>query len=437
MTNGVHVSSWDSAEADAVWTCACGKERWLGSVEDLCADVAKISDEDVWNLRVSQRQALIHYARRRLVRQMAGRGAPAELTEKAARVLDPNALTLGFARRFAEYKRPNLLLQDPDRLAALLRNPHAPVQLVVAGKAHPNDPAGKALVQAMTRFAARADVWDRVVFLEDYDMALAEFLVAGIDVWLNTPRRPWEACGTSGMKVLVNGGLNLSVLDGWWAEAYRPEVGWALSGEEDRDDARHDAADAVNLYAVLEREVVPEFYDRDPAGIPRRWLERIRTSMAHLTPQFSSNRMVREYVESFYLPAAREVNRRQDHSAKLAQELDAWHRRVREGWKTLRFGDMQVAEEPDHWRFEVPVYLADLLPHDIQVELYADPLRSGEPPLRIAMEQGEAIPGTVHGYVYGADAPTSRPSRHFTPRVVPFHPDAHVPLEETLILWRR
>ena len=217
----------------------------------------------------------------------------------------PTRLTLGFARRFATYKRPNLLLHDPERLLRLLTNPQRPMQLIMAGKAHPADQAGQALIQEWTHFIRRPEVRPHVIFLSDYDMLLTEQLVQGVDVWLNTPRRPWEACGTSGMKVLVNGGINLSELDGWWAEAYAPEVGWALGdGQEHDDDPAWDAAEAEALYDLLEREVIPEFYTRDEQGIPTAWVARMRESMARLTPRFSSNRAVREYTEQHYLPAA-------------------------------------------------------------------------------------------------------------------------------------
>src|SRR5262249_50397661 len=225
--------------------------------------------------------------------------------DAARRVFDPDALTLGFARRFATYKRPNVLLHDPDRLLRLLTNGKRPVQLVVAGKAHPADVAGQAMVKAWIEFIRRPAAAGHVVFLADYDMLLAEQLVQGVDVWINTPRRPWEASGTSGMKVLVNGGLNLSELDGWWAEAYEPGMGWALGdGQEHGDDPAWDAAEADDLYRVLEEQVVPEFYARGADGVPGGWVERMRRSMSTLTPRFSANRTVREYTQCYYLAAA-------------------------------------------------------------------------------------------------------------------------------------
>ena len=437
ITNGVHVPTWDSQEADSLWTRACGKSRWLGTLEDLCSSIAGVSNEELWLVRAAQRYRLIRYARRRLARQMQERGAPLDQIRAAEQILDPNALTLGFARRFAEYKRPNLLLHDPERLAQLLCRPDCPTQLIVAGKAHPHDEDGKRLVQAMTRFAARPDVWNRIVFLEDYDISLAQYLVAGIDVWLNTPRRPWEACGTSGMKVLVNGGLNCSERDGWWAEAYAPEVGWMIGDGHEHPEPGYDAVEAVDLYEILEHRIVPEFYDRDRSGLPHTWLSRIRTSMSQLTPQFSSNRMVREYVETLYVPALAALSQRLSHGGKVAGELEAWHARVQDTWNGIHFGALQVTRLKDNWQFDVQVFFGACDPDDTQVELYADPPGDREQPVRIVMRRHEAISGSVKGYRYQAEAHAGRPAHHFTPRVVPFHPAAMVPIEEQHILWLR
>lgn len=437
ITNGVHMPSWDSREADTLWTRTCGHTRWLGRLDALCSSIEQVSNSDLWSFRTAQRHALIRYARRRLVRQMQERGASPAQIQQADHVLDPNAITLGFARRFAEYKRPTLLLHDPDRLARMLSQAERPVQLIVAGKAHPHDEEGKRLIRAMTGFAARPDVWNRIVFLEDYDMTLAQYLVSGIDVWLNTPRRPWEACGTSGMKVLVNGGLNLSELDGWWAEAYAPDIGWALGDGREHREPGYDRVEAGSLFAILEQQIIPEYYDRDLVGLPHRWLNRIRASMSRLTPQFSSNRMLRDYVETLYLPAAKAVNRRLKNGGKLAADLDTWHRRLRDGWSGIRFGDMHVTNSDSSWLVEVQVYLGDIEPDLVQVELYADPMRDGEQPTRISLRRQGPVPGTVNGHLYAGDCPTVRPAHHYTPRILPFHPEASVPLEESLIRWKR
>ncbi len=287
VTNGVHMPSWDSAEADDLWTGACGKNRWLGTTEDLEENIRHVSDAKLWRFRADTSKSLVDYAREQLSKQLAMSGATVEEVEAARHLFDPNALTLGFARRFATYKRPNLLLKDRERLLRLLANSERPAQLIIAGKAHPADQPGQALIQEWIQFARRPEVRKHVIFLSDYDMLLSEHLVQGVDVWINTPRRPWEASGTSGMKVLVNGGLNLSELDGWWVEAYSPDVGWALGdGKEHGDDPALDAAEADALYTLLEQNVIPEFYTRDDKGIPIAWVARMRESMARLTPQY-------------------------------------------------------------------------------------------------------------------------------------------------------
>ena len=305
VTNGVHMPTWDSAAADALWTQACGKDRWQGMTETLKQDIGCVSDATLWQFRRDTSKELVEYARQRLARHYAAAGASSETVEHARYLFDPNALTLGFARRFATYKRPNLLLHDRDRLLRLLSDPQRPVQLIIAGKAHPADQAGQDLIQEWVQFIRQPDIRAHAIFLSDYDMLLTQRLVQGVDVWINTPQRPWEACGTSGMKVLVNGGINLSELDGWWAEAYSPDVGWALGdGQEHGDDPAWNAVEANALYDLLEQKVIPEFYTRDDSGIPLVWVERMRASMAQLTPRFSANRTVQDYTEQHYLPSA-------------------------------------------------------------------------------------------------------------------------------------
>lgn len=437
VTNGVHVPSWDSPWADRLWTAACGKGRWLGTatVESLKEATAMIDDETLWGLAAEERRDLIHYARERLAWQLGQRGVAPGKVKEAAQVLDPNILTLGFARRFAEYKRPNLLLHDPERLARLLSNPRFPVQIIVAGKAHPEDEAGKQLVHAWLNFVIRPDVRARAVFLEDYDMALAQKLVQGVDLWINTPRRPWEACGTSGMKILVNGGLNLSTLDGWWAEAYGPEVGWAIEVAV-QPGLDRDAAEAGELYRLLEQEAVPMFYDRDARGIPSVWVKRVRASTSRLSPMFSSNRMLHEYVNEFYRPAGAAFQRRGDDHGKLAKELHAWHTRLAAHWREVRFGKLEVGQRGDQWCFDAPVYLGGISPEWVKVELYADP-EPGREAVRQPMQRGDPIAGAINGYIYRASVSASRPEWHFTPRITACHPEACTPMESALVLWQR
>jgi starch phosphorylase len=437
ITNGVHVPSWDSPWADKLWTEACGKERWLGAVEQLAQAIDAQSDEALWRVRAEERQDLVQYARRRLAQQLAQQGATAEVLARAADVLDPNALTLGFARRFTEYKRPNLLLADPKRMARLLNDPARPVQLLIAGKAHPRDELGKRFIQAWRTFVRRPDVRAHAVFLEDYDIALAQQLVQGVDLWLNTPRRPWEASGTSGMKILVNGGLNLSELDGWWAEGYASDLGWAIGdGREHNADPRYDAEEAEQLYSLLEQEVVPAFYARDASGIPRAWIARMRQSMSRLAPAFSSNRMLMEYVEDVYCPAANAFEARTARDGELARTLAAWESRLRRRWHEAHLANLNVAATTNGWSFSVHAYLGGIGADDVRVQIYADPAES-EPAVVQSMDRLEALPGITNGFLYSTCVASTRPAAHFTPRVVPYHPAARVPGECNLVLWWR
>lgn len=436
VTNGVHVPSWDSEWADRLWTETCGKERWRGPLRELPKAIRDVSDEDLWKFRAQGRQALVKYARQRLVHQYQLLGADPEAVSAIRQALAPQTLTLGFARRFTAYKRPTLLLHDPERLARLLNHPKRPVQLVVAGKAHPQDEAGKQLVQQFVRFARWPVVRQRVIFLADYDMVLAQHLVQGVDLWINTPRRPWEACGTSGMKVLVNGGLNLSELDGWWAEAYASEVGWALGDGREHRDPEWDDVEAGQLYDLLERQIVPEFYMRDARGISNRWVARIRESMAQLTPAFSSNRMLREYVETLYLPATRNYRNRIAEGGSLVKQLLAWQHALEQHWPSIRFGEVRIAREGELWRFLVPVHLGGLPPAAVRVELYADP-EEGQDRVCWPLVREETASTAPGWHRYQGSVRSERPADHFTPRVVPAHPEAIVPLEAHHIAWAR
>jgi starch phosphorylase len=434
VTNGVHMPTWDSPEADRLWESSCGKERWRGTMATLEKDLRTVGDSDLWQLRTDGRRALIDYVRKLHVRQLAGQGASSEILAEAATVLDSNVLTLGFARRFATYKRPNLLLHEPERLLNILTNRNQPVQLVIAGKAHPQDLAGQNMIRQWIEFS-RLPVRSRVVFLEDYDALMAEHLVQGVDVWVNTPRRPWEASGTSGMKVLVNGGLNLSELDGWWAEAYSPDVGWAIGDRREHgDDPAWDAVEAEALYGLLEREVVPEFYNRDEHGIPRRWVTRMRESMARLTPTFSTNRVVRQYTEDHYLTAADAFSKRAANSGALGNTLLRWQGNLSRHWSELRFGSATVETQGRQYFFQVQVFLNDLDPEAVSPELYAEG-QNGDVPVVHPLNRGERLVGSMGGFLYTAQVPAARPASDFTPRIVPHHDIAFVPLEAPLILW--
>jgi len=436
VTNGVHVPTWDSAAADALWTEAAGKDRWRGDLKGLDAAMRAVSTEKLWSLRTESRRVLVEKVRACHVRQLSEDGACENEIDEARSIFDSDILTLGFARRFATYKRPNLLLHDPERLARILTNDKRPVQLILAGKAHPQDAQGQALIKLWNDFARRANVRSRVVFLRDYNMLQAQWLVQGVDVWINTPLRPWEASGTSGMKVLANGGLNLSEIDGWWAEGFSPDIGWAIGdGAEHGSDPSLDGREADELYEHLEKDIVPEFYERDEQGMPVRWVARVRESMARLTPQFSANRTVRDYTEMFYLPAAETYAARSAKSAGSAHALCRWRAELSRRWPHVHFGDVRSTTSGDEHLFRVEVYLGDLDPDAVNVELYADAM-ANEPPFRTVMARQQPRSQSGGVSLYLASAPASRPASDFTPRIVPFHSLARVPLEASHILWQ-
>jgi len=329
------------------------------------------------------------------------------------------------------------LLHDPARLLRLLTDSKHPVQLIIAGKAHPADVPGQALIKEWIRFIRRPEVRQHAIFISDYDMLLTEHLVQGVDVWLNTPRRPWEACGTSGMKVLVNGGLNLSELDGWWAEAYSPSVGWAIGdGREHGDDPAADAVDANALYDLLEQQVIPEFFDRDTRGIPTAWIARMRASMAELTPQYSAARAVRDYTERHYLPAAATYQGRQADHAAIGTQIVAWQQQLDHGWNQIHFAESTVESHEGTHKFVLRVQLGDLDPEAVRLEMYADAPAGGEPFFQ-AMTRLRTPAGPAGEYAYSTTIVTNRLSADFTGRVVAYHDGVAVPLENSRIAWQR
>jgi starch phosphorylase len=433
VTNGVHTSTWVGASADALWRKVCGPERWWGGSTSHDSRILKVDPVELWKFRSAARKDLIEYARERVSRDLVASGAAPGEAEVARKLFDPDVLTIAFARRFATYKRPNLLLHDPQRLLRILTNAQRPVQLIMAGKAHPADEPGQALIRQWIQFIRTTEARRHVIFLSDYDMLLTQNLVQGADVWLNTPRRPWEASGTSGMKVLVNGGINLSELDGWWAEAYTPEVGWALGdGREHGDDPQWDAAEAEALYRLLEHEVIPQFYTRDNRGVPMAWIERVRASMAQLTAQFSTDRTVREYTEKFYLPAAKGYADRSANKGAVGDQVARWRRDLDEKWSSLRFGEVKVSTEGGQHNFEAQVYLNGLAPGAVRVELFA----GGDPSVTQEMRPLQQLVGTGHAWSYGAQVSAGRPAKDYTARIIPSHAGVAVPLESTYILWQ-
>lgn len=437
ITNGVHMPSWDSLYADDLWTQACGKDRWLGIVQTHCQRIRAIPDSTLWKFRCDNRNGMIEFVRERLSMQLAASGDSSEAVENAKHILDSNILTVGFARRFASYKRPNLLLQNPDRLRRLLTNPDRPMQLIIAGKAHPSDFLGRSMIQEWTRFVRQPDIRSRAVFLSDYDMQLAERLVQGVDVWINNPRVPHEASGTSGMKALVNGGLNASILDGWWAEAYRPGVGWAIGdGNEYGNERQKDASDAESLYQLLECQIVPEFYNRNDVGLPVAWLHRVRESMAELTPRYSATRTVIEYTEQYYLPAAAAYLERTAKNCEIGKQITAWQKSLEENWPNVHFNEIKYRIHDNNLVFEATVDLKEMDPESIQVELYADRIGNFEQ-VRKPMQRDRKQKNPAGIYRYKATVPANRPPTDFTPRIIPFHQNATIPLEASYIIWQK
>ena len=431
VTNGIHVPTWDSAEADDLWTKVCGADRWRED-RPLAADVRRLTYSELWQMRTAARKTMLTEVRDRYARQLSSEG---DKHMNVADIFQEETLTIGFARRFATYKRPDLLLHDPERLVRLLTNPQRPVQLILAGKAHPEDAPGQALIKQWNDFIEREEVRHHIVFLSDYDMQMAQELVRGMDLWINTPRRPWEACGTSGMKVLTNGGLNISELDGWWAEAYTPEVGWAIGdGNEHGEDAAWDSHEVESLYALLEQQIIREFYDRDAQGLPSRWLERVRESMATLTPEFSASRAIREYTNDHYLPAASGYNARAANDGELGNEIVSWQRSIAEDWSTLRFENLSCETKDGHHQFQIAVFPGGLQQDQFNVEVYADPEGGSEAAVVAA---GAASPGPSGAIVYSVSFTASRPASDYTARLIPSHAGASVPLEAGQILWQR
>ena len=411
VTNGVHMPTWDSSVADAMWTEACGRERWTSSFDTVEKNIASLSDEAVWSMRRSQR---------------------ALLTQRLGR-FEPDVLVIGFARRFTEYKRAGLLLTDPERLVRLICHAERPVQLVIAGKAHPSDLEGKQTIHRWLAFMARPEVRDRALFVPDYDLAGAQTIIEGVDVWLNTPRRTWEACGTSGMKVLVNGGLDCSTLDGWWDEAYTPEVGWAI-GDRRAPSSDSDEADAESLYRLLENEIVPEFYMRD-GGIPRKWVARVRASMAHLTPRYSTNRMMKDYVE-LYRPAARAYRERTADRGRAGTQLETMLAELGRRWSGIVFRNVAITPQSGGFAAIVDLAIGEVDPKQIAVELYANPEHLDGGAERHALTAVDAA-RIAPVRRYEAVIATHRPAEHFTARVIPTIEGVSVPMEYQSILWQR
>lgn len=449
VTNGVHIQSWISGEMATLF------DRYLDPAwredpdsEAIWRDVERIPDAELWRSHERRRERLVAFARDRLEAQLVARSAPQTEVEDAREALNPDALTIGFARRFATYKRATLFFRDKERLAKILNNPERPVQLIFAGKAHPHDHLGKELIKEIVKTAELPEFRHAIVFLENYDMAIARYLVQGADVWVNTPRRPKEASGTSGMKVIYNGGLNASILDGWWAEAYEPSLGWAIgSGEEYEQDEwdLQDYIEAQALYNLLEMDLIPTFYTRARDGLPRQWIERIKNSIGRLAPYFNTYRMVREYTEEYYMPAHARFETLTQPDIARGKKFAEWQHRVRQQWSGVRVEKVEVSPRQvkvgDELTISALVNLGDLTPDDVHVQIYYGRLDS-----RTQLMAGEALNMDFCRTVNGANGEAMHEfcatityhttgKRGLSVRVIPQHEDLADPFQTGLITW--
>ena len=385
ITNGVHIPSYISIENALLFERYLGPNWYLDTLNaDMAERINSIYPEELWRAHEMSRSRLIRNCRSLLVKQQRRRNAPKSVIEEAEKALDQEALTIGFARRFATYKRANLLLQDSDRLEAMITAEKFPVQFIFAGKAHPKDNEGKELIKKLIHFSRRTGISHRVIFLEDYDIHIARQLVQGVDVWLNNPRRPFEACGTSGMKAAANGVLNVSILDGWWVEGYSEETGWKIGNGEEYDDwVYQDAVESRALFNLLENDIIPCFYERDNGDAPGRWLSMMKASMKMAMRYFSAHRMVAAYEEMFYLPAADQYHRLLQDNAREARSLFNQRERLNNMWKHIRIEQPQRASEGpfrvgDTFRVNSIVHLGELNPDEVDVELFYGTFKSVE-----------------------------------------------------------
>jgi len=446
ITNGIHTPTWISHDLADLY------DRYLGpgwhekpTDMDVWKSAYHIPDTELWRTHERRRERLVAFCRGRLRQQLAKRGAGASELARADEVLDPEALTIGFARRFATYKRASLILSDLDRLARLLSNEGRRLQILFAGKAHPRDNPGKDLIRQIVHSCRKEPFSRGMVFLEDYDMNVARYMVQGVDVWLNTPLRPMEASGTSGMKVAANGGLNVSILDGWWAEGYTPEVGWAIGSGETYDDLEYqNAVEGQALYDLLEKEVVPLFYDRGADNLPRGWIAKMKAAMGELAPVYNTNRMVRQYAERFYAPAGRHWDELMADDMARARQLNAWKDQMRREFGHVRVESVRDDMDADagaqvgkDLTVQAVVKLGQLRPEDVVVELYFGPLDDDG-----QLSEGQALPmeqmnadedGGVH---YAVRMPATRSGMTgYTVRVMPRHPDLANSRSMGLIRW--
>ncbi|RYG46135.1 alpha-glucan family phosphorylase [bacterium] len=438
VTNGIHTMTWVSRRFAALYDEYLGTEwRRRPDQAESWQGVEDIPDEELWLAMEAQRGDLVRFVRRQL-------GSSQERVDYGveAQVLDPRVLTIGFARRFATYKRGSLMLEDRDRLKALLFNPDRPVQIVISGKAHPHDDGGKHIIQDLCKFIAEDGNRARIIFLEDYDMGVARQLVQGVDIWLNNPRRPYEASGTSGMKVVPNAGLNVSILDGWWDEGYDPEVGWAIGDRTSSQDEGHqDWLDGRALYHLLETDVAPLFYQRNRHGVPRAWVRKVKRSIVDLAGRFSTARMVSDYATKFYVPAMESYEAASAEKLAGAKESLEWRDRVRAGWDAVKVVSVQdTAARSNHLGSTVEITaeieLGTVAPSDVKVEALVGKVGNSRDLGQLRTEDLALVGGENGRFTFkGSIECDIAGHQGYLVRVVPSHASVPVPAAFQLIRW--
>jgi glycogen phosphorylase len=446
VTNGVHIRSHLSREMEEIFIQYIG-EKWVTepASSNLWEKIDKIPDEELWRTHERRRERLVAFARRRLIKQIKSRGGSQTEIAKATEILDPNALTIGFARRFASYKRATLLFKDIERLAEIVNNREHPVQFIISGKAHPKDEEGKRLIQQICQVAKEERFRRRIVFIENYDMNAAHHLVEGCDVWLNTPRRPLEASGTSGMKVIANAGLNFSVLDGWWDEGFDAEVGWKIgNGEEYSDPDYQDEVESRQLYTILETQIVPLFYSRVQNDLPREWITKVKNSIKKLAPFFNSHRMAQEYFENFYKPAYERRDLLLKNQSSEAKSFAAWKEKITRLWPQIEIryissnGSVKPVYVGENFPVKADVHLGELSPDDVEVQIYFGPTEKQDDPNYysnvIMKPNGKKDQDGTYKYSGNINCEKSG-QQCFTIRVLPKHSLLINPFELGLVYW--
>ncbi|HEX3357057.1 MAG TPA: alpha-glucan family phosphorylase [Tepidisphaeraceae bacterium] len=446
VTNGIHVRSWLSPDISFLLDRYLG-EKWMSDPTDqsVWESVNQIPDEELWRAHERCRERMVGWARQMLREQLIRRGSGTEDVAVADEILDPEALTIGFARRFATYKRGALLLREPDRLRRLLEDTKRPIQFVFAGKAHPADHEGKELIKTIVNFARDTHIRRRFVFIENYDINVARALVQGVDVWLNTPRRPYEASGTSGMKAAANGVLNCSILDGWWVEAYDLDhsVGWAIGrGEQYQDSNYQDTLECQSLFNILEKQILPLFYQRGVDNVPREWIARMKTCMRKLAPVFNTNRMVREYAERFYVPAFSRGTKLIADGLKRAVQLAGYKQTMHSKWSKIKIVGVHTSgnghyKVGDQMQVEALIDLPEIDPAELSIQLYAGPINGTgqiDAPQILKMTHSKQMAPGRHLFTGKIECRTSG-RQGFALRVVPGNEDMASPFEPGLIIW--